>query len=202
MVTFWRLNDPDAAPMIAPGIKSYPTPLVLTMMMLVKDGDGSTKLPIIVTEENKEVFELADVFARKLSGTQGKQLQQLAKLVKEVSNAVSANNNSNNWRSAYNQVQALILTMSNKFEGEKDGWIYTYDPERLCVVTACIVKVVGSVLLHPPSEEAKAAVQKDMDFLRGHLKEGSFVQIIDGDDFEEEHSEAFQIWKELVGEDD
>lgn len=49
---------------------AYPLPIVLTIILICKEFDPSVKLPMIVTNESKVVFELADKFARRLN-TQG-----------------------------------------------------------------------------------------------------------------------------------
>ncbi|CAB9498746.1 expressed unknown protein [Seminavis robusta] len=199
--TMARLNDPKAAHVIGPGIKGFPTPIVLTIVLLTKDFDpGSTNLPTLVTKDNKEVFALADQFTRQINN--GSQIHKLEKLVQNVSSAAKKNKK-NNWRKAYIQVHALILTLSDNFEASNNSWTFTDDCERQDKIAKNIVQVVASVLLHPPSNAMKALVDKDMTTsLREHLKAGSFTQFVEEDEFAEDYPKLFEAWTQLVGKED
>lgn len=210
--TFARLNDPPAATMIAPHISSYPTPFVLTMMLLVKElyDPVSTKLPTIVTPDNKQIFELADAFARELSGEdewgQLQVLTQLVQMVREKTESITSATSSKeeeeaSWREAYTYVQALILTLSDDFEGRAArNWTYVTNGEATAKVTNDLVLTIASVLLHP---RLAVLAKDDMEKLRMHLRAGSFTQfILDVAFFEKDFPVAFELWGELVGSDE
>ncbi|CAB9498749.1 expressed unknown protein [Seminavis robusta] len=198
--TVARLTDPDAARILSPGIKGFPTTMVLTTLLICKDLDSyGTKLPTLITEENKEVFELADKFTRQLSNGNVSKIGRLQKLVQQVAAEVKKQK-VNNWRQAYNQVQALILTLSDSFERPNRGWTYSNDLEMVDEISKRIVEVVSSVLLHPPSEEMQGLVDKDMAaFLLEHLKAGSFSDFVEEDDFAEAYPAVAETWTQLVG---
>lgn len=196
-VTLARLNDPDAAKFIAPGIKGFPTPLVLTLIMVVHDYDPSTKLPTIVTEENREIFELADGFARKLTNTRTEK-GQVAALEKLIHSVAYKAKDKDDWHSAYRHAYALILTLSENFEETHDRWTYFDEQERLSKAIEKFITCLGSILLNPPTEATKTIVTKEMSVLRGHLEAGSFVSFVDDEIFIEECPDAFSIWKDLI----
>ena len=93
----------------------------------------------------------------------------------------------------------MILTLSEKFENAHSDWTTIDSPEPILEVCAKIVLIVGSVLLHPPSQACKVICERDKAFLGEYLLTGTFVSAISNDEdyFEEDHPVASGIWKEL-----
>ncbi len=133
--TVARLNDPSAASMYAPHIPSYPLPWLLTIILVTKEemGDPSVKLPTLIVPSKKEVYDLADRFARQLCGSgrtqmgygeqMGHQLTALEEIVQGVAATVPAagrNATDASWLRAYVNIEALLLTLSHQFEQVND----------------------------------------------------------------------------------
>jgi hypothetical protein len=180
-ITISRLNDAKSAPFIFPGYKAFPTPLVLTATLIVANYyDPSTKLPTVVTEENKAMFALADNFTRKMNGGyEGKSLYQLDDLVKLVAGSVAEKPTEQSWLRSYQHVQALMLTMSDEFERPVDSWTFDGNNSLQNDIVIEMIKTFVAVLLHPPSAAMQAIVDKDAKFLRKHLKAGAFRQFFE-----------------------
>jgi hypothetical protein len=198
--TVHRLNDPDVPPTSYGGnLKSYPLSLLLTIIVMCKEVDPSTILPLVIAEGN-EIFKLTDQFTRHLSGRSEmrEELVALYQLVQMVIYKAEQANDDDNWKIAYENAQALILTLSEKFESVHHGWKMVDLPESIIEVCAKIVLIVGSVLLRPPSLACKAICERDKAFLGEHLMAGTFVdEISDNEDFDEEHPVASAVWKHL-----
>ena len=144
---------------------------------------------------------MADKFTRRINNG-GQQIRKLQRLIADIKSSVTSKNTDKEWRKAYNQVQALILTLSDDFEEPYDSWTYSDNSERLDKITKELVQLVASVLLHPPSKATKEVVDKNMAFLRGHLKAGSFTQYVDDEDFAKCYPKVVESYKKLVGQDD
>jgi hypothetical protein len=214
--TIQRLNDPSVAHIFCPAIKEYPLPFVLAMIVVMKEQDPSTRVPMIVTDANKEVFALTDKFTRHLNNNPGYRtgygsLMALEKLIQTVESKVSkasstadAINADKAWRQAYVYLESLVLTMSNDFEKSIDSWMYADDPSRVMKASADIVAVAGSILLNRPplSDVMEELVAKNQSHMIKHLKAGSFTQLVFMEEFETEYPAAAYTWKQLVGDDD
>ena len=128
--TLARLNDPAAAHMYAPAIVSYPLPWLLTIILVTKEemGDPSVKLPTLVVAGKDEVYDLADQFARRLSGSSSShmgygELAELERIVRAVAATVPVAGrraSDASWHRAYMNVEALLLTLSHRFEQAND----------------------------------------------------------------------------------
>jgi hypothetical protein len=128
--TIARLNDPSAASMYAPHIPSYPLPWLLTIILVTKEemGDPSVKFPTLVVPGKKEVYDLADRFARRLCGSGGSQmgygeliaLEEIVQTVAATIPAAGCKATDASWLRAYMNVEALLLTLSHQFEQAND----------------------------------------------------------------------------------
>jgi hypothetical protein len=202
--TLNRLTDPDVPPTYFGGnLKSYPLSLLLTIIVIFKESmDPSTILPLVIAKGNV-IFKLTDQFTRSLSGKPGMraELAALHKLVQRVAAKVKQVKDDDSWKTAYEHVQALILTLSENFESAHGGWNMVNLPESIFEVCAKIVLTVGGVLLHPPSLACKAICERDKAFLGEHLMAGTFVSLIsDEENFDEDHPVASGVWKQLQAE--
>jgi hypothetical protein len=206
--TLCRLNDPPAAEAYAPGMASYPLPLLLTIILVTKEefGDPDVQLPTVVVEGKAEVYALADSFARRLSGSSERrmgygELKALEKLIGTVAATVppaSATSDDERWRRAYTNVEALVLTLSEQFEEVDDNWQYADDPERVESVCASVILTIGAVLLHAPSVATRRELSDNWAEISRHMKAGSFVSGIRDDDFKTKFPDACRAWELLI----
>jgi hypothetical protein len=204
-LTLCRLNDPACAAMYAPGNDAYPLPLLLTIIVLtLEELDPSVKVPQIKCGDKKAVYDLADQFARRLAaGNRGRQgygqLGALEKLVAAVAATVPASPTATSWSRAYAHVEALLLTLSTRFEEAHDNWQYADDPERIESACASVVLAAGAVLLHPPAGAAGRRLAADKAGLAAHIEAGSFVGLgPDADGFGERFPDAARAWQQLL----
>jgi hypothetical protein len=197
--TITRLNDPDVPPSYFGGnLKSYPLSLLLTMIVIAKGIDPSTIVPLVIASGSK-IFKLTDKFTRSLTGSGRSELAAVNKLVQLVAVKVKQVEDDNDWNIAYENVQALILTLSENFESAHTTWTTLNSAEPILEVCAKIVLIVGTVLLHPPSQACKVICERDKEFLGEYLMTGTFVSPMSNheDCFEEDHPVASRVWKEL-----
>ena len=204
-----RLNGPACAAAYAPGMKSYPLALLLTMIIVTKEemGDDSVAIPIVKTPGKREVFALADTFARRLSAAEARgrcghgygELSALEKLTATVAKTAPKGAATDAaWRRAYTHVEALALTLSQQFEEVHRNWQMADDAGRLRSVSASIILAIAAVLLHPPSEASKDHLAADLGHIKRHIQAGTFVESgPECDGFGEEFPEAAQAWERL-----
>lgn len=122
----------------------------------------------------------------------------LEKLVGEVAKTVPAGATTDeSWGRAYVQVEALLLTLSHKFEEVHSNWQMADDPERISSVCASVVLAVAAVLLHPPSAATEARIKSDFTHLTKHMKAGTFVAACEVDSFAAEFPDAARAWSLL-----
>jgi hypothetical protein len=203
-ITIFRLNDPLIPPTYFGGkTKSYPLSLLLTIIVICKDYDPSTILPIVIASEGNEIFKLTDQFTRYLSGRKERweELAALNSVAKLAAAKVHRVESDDDWKIAYENVQALVLTLSENFESTYHDWKLGGTDESIFDVCAKIVLLVGVTFLQPPSQACQDICDRDKAFLGEHVMAGSFVNMINNDeDFDKGCPVESEIWKALKEE--
>lgn len=186
-ITLARLNDPKMAHHYGRASDAYPTLTVLLVILLKRYGycsDGSEALPIIVTEENERVFDIADDMCRRITGTADYRcgwgnLIAFERIVEKIkSNYPSKKTKKDHklWKDGYQQCQALMLVLSEQFE--KTMWDYRHvdEPDRVEELIASFLLVFASFMRisSAPSDDARVQLEKDLDFNDQHLRAGEF----------------------------
>lgn len=192
------LNDPACAFQYDPSrTRAYPLPLLLTIIVVSREFDPSTKLPLVKTQEKQRVYKMADDFARRLAEPGGSH-GALAALESLVRGLRCHAEDSSNWNHAYAYCEALILTLSRDFEKDYDNWAYNSDPETMHQVLADLVEAMNKILVNPPIEKTKAILAADWSYLLPHIMAGNFVQFVEEEGFTEEFPNAAKKWEELI----
>jgi hypothetical protein len=191
------LNDPKNKRRYDPsGKRSYPTALLLTMILITKECyDPETKLPLIVTEDMEAVLKYADQYSGLIRqsgrGHGYQEMQNLASIAQDI-----LKDTKKGWsKKAFQKTQGLILTLSDEYESSalNDNYRYCNDLELMGETFASICRVFQKVLLddnHPISDQ-------DRDFLKPHLEAGPYEEMIENDEDAEEMwnalSEAWEL---------
>ncbi len=204
--TMLCLNDPANAGAIqrSTRIKPYPTPLVLAILVSLSEENMDVKLPTVKDPAKQAMYDTADAFCRRLGAASDRGRTgygQLAVLEKLAAREVPSGPFScpDAWMRAYTCAEALLLTLSQAFEQAHDSWHFADDPARVSGAIASVVNALAGVLLHPPTPDTTQRIVDERDHLRRHLKAGSFVGIMEGDEhFASQFPEAAANWKLLL----
>jgi len=209
-VTMSRLNDPPAAAYY--GNNYYPLSSVLLTFALCRHLAPSCMetLPAIVSEENRELFALADKYSRLVYGSSHHQtgygqLIALEKIVKKIFSLPFPSGGykkKKDWKEPYLRVQALILTLSSQFEEENGDWEMANDPERIDELVINVRTLIMRTMCYKTltrklkvEEAIENRLKKDRHFNMKHIRAGSFVLVESSDEFIESNPGPALCWK-------
>jgi hypothetical protein len=204
-ITLQRLNDPRCAAFFCRGEKGYPLPLLLTIVLLKKEETNSGQVPTVKYKEKFAVYDLADKLTRRLTNAEQRdcmghgygQLGALEKMATELKATVKLPVTAESWLCSYLYAEALMLTLSDKFESTHSDWGMADDPPRIHKVCAKIMLTFSSILLNPgPPSVVAPRLLKDAAHFLLHLKAGTFVQ--EHEEFTEAFPMAVDAWKKLL----
>ena len=209
-ITFACLNDPDNASHYDPqGDERYPLSFLLTLIVICKYYDPSTQLPLIRkdTVEARRVQKLVDKFTAMLS-TRGNATKQMMKICNDLTKKSLAfvkkdNPTLKDIKDKLILIEAIILTMSDKYERVtgSDNWYLTDDFISVSQCAYELVMGIGRILLHKKAIDGIKALENGNIFAT-HLKEGSFVQFVECEDFEDyckdEDDNAMKMWNDIL----
>ena len=183
-----RLNDPQAAACY-PG-KYFPLPYALLGFMLAKHIDPSTSLPTLITKDNEALYSLADKYTRELSRKTSPRGQLayvdsfMSKLAGEYrSDAIQSDLDV--WKGAYLKLQAMMLTLSEKFERCPWNFDMVDDPVLLDEVCVRILEGFTRIMTNIPPAGAREILDRDKDFNKRHIHAGHFMNHVKYGDFED-----------------
>mmetsp|Transcript_31272 Transcript_31272/g.46143 ORF Transcript_31272/g.46143 Transcript_31272/m.46143 type:complete len:383 (-) Transcript_31272:139-1287(-) len=185
------------------GDQCYPLSFLLTLIVICKYYDPSTKLPTMKkdTPEARKTQQLVDQFTSLISnhGTATNELLNICKVLTMTSIAYDKKKDHSleQTKEIVITAEAIILTMSTEYEGYSDNWYMTDD---LMAVDRCVYQLVmglGRILLHEQSINGIRALGNG-EMVATHLKAGSFVQFLDEDNFEQHHEDATKMWNDVL----
>ena len=209
-ITIACLNDPSCTKHYDPaGTQAYPLGLLLTLIVICKYYDPTTKVPMIFkdTPEARMTLKMADEYARDLNNNGHRPLEALEEMVQDLNKEVESFLAIASKRAPTEKerkfvvmnCEAVILTMSREYENDNASWYMTSDTDRLFKVTYDLIMGLGKALLH---STAKSTIQEldNADNIATHLVEGNFIQFVEDEDFKEseEYKDAVQVWEDLV----
>lgn len=204
------LNDPNNARYYDPDGERYPLSFLLTLIVISKGLDSSTKLPMMRKDsvEATKVQKLVDIFTANISthGTATRQLLRICNDLKKMSTAFAKNKDPTleETKEVLVFVEAIILTMSTEYEDHytHDNWYSTSDLDGVYQCTYELVMGIGRVLLHEKAIDG-IKVMENGKIIATHLKSGAFVQFVseDSDSLKEcceGDEDVMKMWTDIL----
>lgn len=171
---------------------AYPPAFALTAMIACKHAVANTRLPVVVTDENRPVIQLANEYARTLGSASGNErmLMALEKMVAGIYSGLTRGNkkvyqptNIADWTKDYQKCQALMLTLSKQYQTPfQFAWRAYKNKERVFKVIEDLLDLWCHVY-NPVGMTVN--VDRDQVFNALHLKEGTFMDIVMSTEFQD-----------------
>ena len=194
-ITLAQLNDPSMAHQYGSPSDAYPMWALLTLYSICVNCHGFDSFPIMVTNVNEQLFNVADDMCRQVSGGSGRTgygniigFERIVQKIMKDYPPKKAKIDYNVWKGGYIHAQALMLVLSSEFEQAMWDYNMVDDPERVENLVGNFLRVFGSYMQPAcaPSDAAKEQLNDDLDFNDQHLKAGVFVS-----DAKNDHEELF-----------
>jgi len=127
----------------------------------------------------------------------------MSKLVDEHKNNV-IRSDLNEWKEAYLKMQAMMLTLSEKFERSRWNFDMVSDPMMLDEVCVRILEGFTRIMTNVPAG-ARDILDKDKEFNKRHIHAGHFMNYVKYGDFEDNaecNAAALNALVDILGRDE